>query len=120
MAVGNEVSPLKGDTSQFVPFVFPAIRNIQTAISAVGLGNQIKVSTYIEIGVLGNSYPLSDGVFLPEVRQYLGGIIQFLVNNRAPLLVNIYPYFTSIGSQQQISLDYALFMSTGIVMPDGT
>ncbi|KAL2491687.1 beta-1 [Abeliophyllum distichum] len=121
ISVGNEVSPLKGDTSQFVPFVLPAMRNIQNAIAAAGLGNQIKVSTSIETGVLGNSYPPSDGVFRPQVQQYLGGIIQFLVNNRAPLLVNIYPYFARIfGNPQQISLEYALFTSSGIVTPDGT
>ncbi|KAL2491688.1 beta-1 [Abeliophyllum distichum] len=112
IAVGNEVSLMKQDTSQFVPFVLPAMRNIQTAISAAGLGNQIKVSTSIETDVLGNSYPPSDGVFRPEVGQYLGGIIQFLVNNRAPLLVNIYPYFALIRNLQQISLEYALFTSS--------
>ncbi|CAA3001171.1 glucan endo-1,3-beta-glucosidase, acidic-like [Olea europaea subsp. europaea] len=120
IAVGNEVSPLKSDTSQFVQYVLPAMRNIQTAISAAGLGNQIKVSTSIETGVLGNSYPPSAGVFRSEVQQYLRGIIQFLVNNRAPLLVNIYPYFSRVGNPQQISLQYALFTSSGIVTPDGT
>ncbi|CAA3022398.1 glucan endo-1,3-beta-glucosidase, acidic-like [Olea europaea subsp. europaea] len=120
IAVGNEVSPLKSDTSQYVPFVLPAMRNIQTAISAAGLGNQIKVSTSIETGMIENSYPPSNGVFRAQVRDYIQGIIQFLVNNRAPLLVNIYPYFARTGNPQQITLEYALFTSDGIVTPDGT
>ncbi|CAI9764730.1 unnamed protein product [Fraxinus pennsylvanica] len=120
IAVGNEVSPLKSDTSQYVQFVLPAMRNIQTAISAAGLANQIKVSTSIETGMIENSYPPSNGVFRAEVREYIRGIIQFLVNNRAPLLVNIYPYFARIANPQQISLEYALFTSNGVVTPDGT
>ncbi|KAL2514624.1 Glycosyl hydrolase superfamily protein [Forsythia ovata] len=70
------------------------MRNIKTAISAAGLGNQIKVSTSIETDVLGNSYPPSDGVFQPV--------------------------FSRIGNPQQISIQYALFTSSGIVTPDGT
>ncbi|KAL2249667.1 UNVERIFIED_CONTAM: Glucan endo-1,3-beta-glucosidase, acidic isoform PR-Q [Sesamum indicum] len=119
IAVGNEVSPLRGDTSQYVQFVLPALQNIQNAISAAGLGNQIKVSTAVETGVLGNAYPPADGVFRPKVAQYLNGIIRFLVNNRAPLLVNIYPYFSYISNKAQISLQYALFTSDGVVVPGG-
>ncbi|XP_022866268.1 glucan endo-1,3-beta-glucosidase, acidic-like [Olea europaea var. sylvestris] len=120
IAVGNEVSPLKSDTSQYVPFVLPAMRNIQTAISAAGLGNQIKVSTSIETGMIENSYPPSNGVFQAPVREYIQGIIDFLVNNKAPLLVNIYPYFARKDNPQQITLEYALFTSDGITVPDGT
>ncbi|KAL0325668.1 UNVERIFIED_CONTAM: Glucan endo-1,3-beta-glucosidase, acidic isoform PR-Q' [Sesamum radiatum] len=119
IAVGNEVSPLRGDTSRYVQFVLPALQNVQNAISAAGLGNQIKVSTAIETGVLGNAYPPADGVFRPEVGQYLSGIIRFLVNNRAPLLVNIYPYFSYIYNKAQINLQYALFTSDGVVVPGG-
>ncbi|CAK9183842.1 unnamed protein product [Ilex paraguariensis] len=119
IAVGNEVSPVKGDTSQFVPFLLPAIRNINTAISSAGLGNKIKVSTAIETGVLGQSYPPSSGSFRPDVRSFLDPIIGFLVTNRAPLLVNVYPYFSRIGDPKNVGLDYALFRSPGVVAPGG-
>ncbi|CAI9787525.1 unnamed protein product [Fraxinus pennsylvanica] len=122
IAVGNEVSPLKtgpDGTAQFVPFVLPALQNVQNAISAAGLGNQIKVSTSIETGVLGNAYPPSDGEFKSDVRSFLDPIIDFLAKNGAPLLVNIYPYFAHMYDKN-IDLDYALFKSSGVVMPDGT
>ncbi|KAK4429102.1 Glucan endo-1,3-beta-glucosidase, acidic isoform PR-Q' [Sesamum alatum] len=109
IAIGNEVSPLRGDTSQYVQFILPALQNIQNAISAAGLGNQIKVSTAFETGVLGTDFPPADRVFRPELGDYLNGIIGFLVNNGAPLLVNIYPYFSYINNKAQISLEYALF-----------
>ncbi|KAL3640790.1 hypothetical protein CASFOL_015758 [Castilleja foliolosa] len=115
IAVGNEVSPLNGDTSRFVQFVLPALQNIQTAISSAGLGNQIRVSTSIETGLLGTTYPPADGAFRSDVASYINPIIRFLVNNRAPLLANIYPYFSYINNKAQIDLRYALFTSDGIV-----
>ncbi|PIN02727.1 Glucan endo-1,3-beta-D-glucosidase [Handroanthus impetiginosus] len=119
ISVGNEVSPLNSNTSQYVGFVLPALRNIYNAISAAGLDTLIKVSTAIETGVLGNSFPPEDGVFRDDVREYLNGIITFLVNIRAPLLVNIYPYFAYIGNKPNIDLQYALLASDGIVVRGG-
>ncbi|KAL3534425.1 hypothetical protein ACH5RR_002886 [Cinchona calisaya] len=118
IAVGNEVSPLR-DTAQYTNLLLPAIRNIFSAISAAGLGNQIKVSTAVETGLVGNSFPPSAGTFLPQVQNFITPIVQFLASNGAPLLVNVYPYFAYINNPRDIALDYALFTSSGIVTPDG-
>ncbi|KAL2465977.1 Glycosyl hydrolase superfamily protein [Abeliophyllum distichum] len=95
-------------------------RYIAVGNEVTGHGNQIKVSPSIDTGVLGNSYPPSDGEFRLDVRSFIDPIIDFLTKNGAPLLVNIFPYFAYIYNKQQISLEYSLFTSSGIVMPDGT
>ncbi|KAH6796269.1 hypothetical protein C2S51_037255 [Perilla frutescens var. frutescens] len=120
IAVGNEVSPIRPDTAQYVQFLLPALRNIYNAISAAGLGNQIRVSTAIETGVLGNSYPPADGVFRSDVTSYLNPIIGFLRDTRAPLLVNLYTYFSYINNKGSINLNYALLQpNSGITVPGG-
>ncbi|KAA8549801.1 hypothetical protein F0562_001485 [Nyssa sinensis] len=63
IAVGNEVDPNNGGISQYVQFVLPAMQNIYNAIVAAGLQNQIRVSTASYTGLLGISYPPSDGTF---------------------------------------------------------
>ncbi|PON93212.1 Glycoside hydrolase [Trema orientale] len=47
IAVGNEVSPINGGTSQFANLVLPAIRNIQNAIRSAGLQDQIKENHFL-------------------------------------------------------------------------
>ncbi|KAK7815156.1 glucan endo-1 [Quercus suber] len=49
----------------------------------------------------------------------MASVISFLANNGAPLLANVYPYFSYIDKPQSISLDYALLRSPGVVVQDG-
>ncbi|XP_010907249.1 glucan endo-1,3-beta-glucosidase [Elaeis guineensis] len=114
IAVGNEVIP--GAQAQYV---LPAMRNIYSALSSAGLQNQIKVSTSVATSVLAESSPPSHGVFSSAALTYLRPIVQFLASNGAPLLVNVYPYFSYVDSQGTININYALFTSSGTVVTDG-
>ncbi|XP_021637251.2 glucan endo-1,3-beta-glucosidase, basic vacuolar isoform-like [Hevea brasiliensis] len=119
IAVGNEISPVNGGTAWLAQFVLPAMRNIHDAIRSAGLQDKIKVSTAIDLTLVGNSYPPSAGAFRDDVRSYLDPIIGFLSSSRSPLLANIYPYFTYAYNPRDISLPYALFTSPSVVVWDG-
>ncbi|PSR90168.1 Glucan endo-1,3-beta-glucosidase [Actinidia chinensis var. chinensis] len=120
IAVGNEVNPSGGfETAQFAPFVLPAMQNVYRAIEADGLQDQIKVSTATYSALLSESYPPSNSSFKADARLFMNPIIGFLVNTKAPLLANIYPYFAYIGDPKNIQLPYALFMAPGVIVPDG-
>lgn len=106
IAVGNEIHP--GDTE--AQYVLTAMQNIHNAISEANLQNQIKVSTAIDTTLIENSYPPNNGAFTSDASSYIQPIISFLVNNGAPLLANVYPYFAYANDKQQsISVEYALF-----------
>ncbi|KAL2341691.1 hypothetical protein Fmac_009631 [Flemingia macrophylla] len=118
VAVGNEVSPV-GGSSWLAQYVLPAVQNVYQAIRAQGLHNQIKVSTAIDLTLIGNSYPPSQGSFRGDVRSYLDPIIGYLLYASAPLLVNVYPYFSYRDNSRDISLPYAIFTSPNVVVQDG-
>ncbi|XP_071911434.1 glucan endo-1,3-beta-glucosidase-like, partial [Coffea arabica] len=80
----------------------------------------IKVSTSISAGLLSVSYPPSQGSFSNEAKPFIKPIINLLVQNNSPLLVNVYPYFGYIGDPVNIHLDYALFTSQRTVVQDGS
>ncbi|XP_055835999.1 glucan endo-1,3-beta-glucosidase, acidic-like [Solanum dulcamara] len=109
ISVGNEISPVNNGTSQFVPFLLPALENLQLVITAFRLKNRVKVSTAIETGLLANTYPPSQSTFREDVSGFINPIIEFLKQNNAPLLANIYPYFAYIGDPDHVALSYALF-----------
>ncbi|XP_057953352.1 glucan endo-1,3-beta-glucosidase-like [Malania oleifera] len=114
IAVGNEIKPSDAESK----YVLPAMQNVHNAIASAGLQDQIKVSTAIEFGLLGTSYPPSDGSFKDDAKTYINPIITFLASNGSPLLANVYPYISYIGDPQNIQLQYALFTAPGVVVHD--
>lgn len=117
IAVGNEV--LSIENRQHLPYLVPAMRNIQTAVRNANLQNSIKVSTTHATSVLGNSYPPSQGEFTNELKSSMSDVLNFLADNGSPFLANVYPYFSYNYNKAQISLDYALFRSSDPVVNDG-
>ncbi|KAL4327473.1 hypothetical protein AHAS_Ahas13G0103600 [Arachis hypogaea] len=109
ITVGNEIEP----SDPLSKNVVTAMQNIQKAINSANLQNQIKVSTAIKTDLVTNPYPPNKGVFSDPALPYIKPIVNFLVQNGAPLLVNVYPYFSYVGNQKSISLEYALFTQKG-------
>ncbi|KAL6137267.1 hypothetical protein ACLB2K_062559 [Fragaria x ananassa] len=114
LAVGNEI-----ESGPFAQYVGPAMEKIQNAISKAGLANRIKVSTAVHPVILQESYPPSKGLFRQDHRAFLDPVIGFLVRNKSPLLLNMYPYFSYISNRGSISLQYAVFTSPSVVVQDG-
>lgn len=117
IAVGNEVLAI--ENREHLPYLVPAMRNIQTAVRSANLQNSIKVSTTHATSVLGKSYPPSQGEFADELKSSISDVLNFLAENGCPFMANVYPYFSYIYNKEQISLDYALFRSSDPVVNDG-
>ncbi|KAF4358942.1 hypothetical protein CsatB_025777 [Cannabis sativa] len=118
IAVGNEVSPISGNTAWLAQFVLPALVNVFNAVRSAGLQDQIKVSTAIDTTLIGKSFPPSEGAFRGDIRGFIEPIVGHLVWAKTPLLANIYPYFSHRDNPGAISLQYALFTSPNVVVWD--
>ncbi|CAN1307597.1 Glucan endo-1,3-beta-glucosidase, basic isoform [Linum perenne] len=105
IAVGNEVEPSSPEAQSLVR----AIQNIQTAINSVGLGSRVKVSTAFKYSFMDKTFPPRDGSFKAEYTGLLGPILDSLAANQAPVLLNLYPYFSHRDNPTDVPLDYALF-----------
>lgn len=115
IAVGNElIGKDNVDTQQYILL---AMRNINEVLNQHGIG--IKVSTVVDTTVLECSYPPSSGDFTISAKQYLNPIIQYLEETGAPLLANVYPYFSYRGNKASISLQYATFADSKNFVSDG-
>ncbi|CAM0885302.1 unnamed protein product [Alopecurus aequalis] len=111
IAVGNEVIDSDGQKN-----ILPAMKNLHDALVATGLGN-IKVSTSLRFDVVTNTFPPSSGVFADD--DFMDPIVEFLESTGAPLLANVYPYFSYVGDTTNIHLDYATFQPGMTVTDDG-
>ncbi|KDO74624.1 hypothetical protein CISIN_1g043818mg [Citrus sinensis] len=113
ITAGNEIIP-----GTEAVYVLPAMKNIQQVLEQENVPN-VGVSTVLSAAALGSSYPPSNGSFATEVATTLNEISKFVYSKGAPLMINVYPYFTLASDPQQVTLDYASFRSTTPVAQDG-
>ncbi|XP_058750878.1 uncharacterized protein LOC131623901 [Vicia villosa] len=117
IVVGNEIDPTSDEISNFVLL---AMQNIYTALTSSNLQNKIKISTAIQLNLLGSSYPPSSGAFSKSATPYITPIVKFLVDTKAPLLANVYTYFSYISDPTSTDISYALFTSESLDIRDGS
>ena len=115
IGVGNEYL---GNSAYDSSKLIPAIENVQTAVQNAGLAGSVKVVTMHQTGILGTSYPPSQGAFQDAYATILKSYLDFCVQHGSPMTVNVYPYFAYAGDTSQISLDYALFNSGAPTVSD--
>lgn len=116
IVVGNEIDP----QSPTAKFVLKAMQNIYHAVCEAGYGNVIRVSTSVKTDLIQNSFPPSHATFKSNVIPYIKPILEFLISTRAPLLVNVYPYFAYIEDKgKKINLSFALLQPNSGVYADG-
>ncbi|CAN1846546.1 Glucan endo-1,3-beta-glucosidase, basic isoform [Linum perenne] len=84
-----------------VNFSYISVGNEIHNVLAANNANNIKVSTAINMDLLGVTYPPSAGAFNDSASSYIVPIVQYLANNGAPLLANVYPYFAYIRTSGQ-------------------
>ncbi|KAI3911371.1 hypothetical protein MKW98_010258 [Papaver atlanticum] len=113
IVVGNNAIP--GESAEFV---LPAIKNVHNALKDGGLWHKIKVSTSVPSLVMAQYFPPSAGIFTEESRFYMEPIAHYLHSIGAPLIANIYPYFSYVENPQNTWLPYALFLKDSPMFTD--
>jgi hypothetical protein len=94
------------------------MENVRGALVSAGLGH-IKVTTSVSQALLAVYSPPSAAEFTGESQAFMAPVLSFLARTGAPLLANIYPYFSYTYSQGSVDVSYALFTAAGTVVQDG-
>lgn len=105
--VGNEV--LLSNDQGLISQLLPAMRNVQSALSAASLGGKVRVSTVHSMAVLAQSDPPSSGLFNPGFQDVLKGLLAFQRDNGSPFAVNPYPFFAYQSDPRPETLAFCLF-----------
>lgn len=120
VAVGNEPF-LSTYNESFVATTYPALQNIQSAITKAGLSSKVKVTVPLNADVYEsstNSNLPSTGDFRANIRDPMLQIVKFLNDNGSPFTVNIYP-FISLYDDASFPVDYAFFDGYSSPINDG-
>ncbi|KAJ6792036.1 putative glucan endo-1,3-beta-glucosidase 12 [Iris pallida] len=121
VAVGNEVFAVSNSTNNLTSSLVPAMLNILSALSDLGLDKTVKVSSPIALTALQASYPSSAGSFRPDIADsVMKPMLDLIRNTDSFLMVNAYPFFAYESNSDVISLDYALFRPNAGVVDAGT
>ncbi|GAU46354.1 hypothetical protein TSUD_180870 [Trifolium subterraneum] len=96
-------------------YVTQAMKNIKDAINSIGLTNT-KVTTSFYLSGLATSYPPSAGAFTNDVVNVMKDVTSYLLQTGAPLMVNVYPYYSYASNPKDIKLEYATFQTTNPVV----
>lgn len=117
MAVGNEPF-LKAYNGSNLKTLFPALQNIQKALNEAGLSDKIKavVPQNADVYESGSNMP-SDGNFRSDIKDLMLDIVNFLHDNNAPFVVNIYP-FLSLYESTGFPYEFAFFDGGGRTIND--
>ncbi|KAM0885267.1 hypothetical protein ACQ4PT_030452 [Festuca glaucescens] len=117
ITVGAEITESAVNVSALV---VPAMRNVLAALKKAGLHRKITISSTHSLGILSRSFPPSAGAFNSSYAHFLKPMLEFLVENQAPFMVDLYPYYAYQNSPSNVSLNYALFspQSQGVIDPN--
>ncbi|GAB2211180.1 hypothetical protein Droror1_Dr00016472 [Drosera rotundifolia] len=120
VAVGNEPF-LSSYNGSFLNITLQALKNIQNALNAAGLGSTVKATVPQNADVYqspsDNNVP-SVGRFRSDISDLMTQIVQFLAQNNAPFTVNIYPFLSLYGNDN-FPIDYAFFDGGHDVVDNG-
>ncbi|BBN02364.1 protein MpGH17.10 [Marchantia polymorpha subsp. ruderalis] len=108
VTVGNEVFS-SGDNVKNA--LLPSMQNLREALNQAGKSG-IKVTTAHAFDVVTNTFPPSNGQFVDTGR--MQPLVNWLASVGSDFICNIYPYFTYISSNGQITLQYGRLESGSV------
>ncbi|CAJ1936822.1 unnamed protein product [Sphenostylis stenocarpa] len=106
ICVGSEVLTTLPNAA---PILVSAINFIHSALVAANLDQQIKVSSPHSSSIILDSFPPSQAFFNRTWNPVLVPMLKFLQSTGSYLMLNVYPYYDYLQSNDVIPLDYALF-----------
>ncbi|KAK9114318.1 hypothetical protein Syun_021115 [Stephania yunnanensis] len=114
ITLGNEAIP--GPKAQYV---YTAIQNMWKSLETFNFSSQILPTVVVPGGVLGVSYPPSQGAFADNVAHIMTDVTKLVYSIGVPHMVNVYPYFALVSDPEHIGTPFALFTSTDPSFVDG-
>lgn len=116
VAVGNEPF-LKSYNGTFNKATLPALQNIDKALKEAG-HSQVKGVVPLNADVYDTSNQLpSGGAFRSDIKHLMKSIAKHLQQNKAPFVVNIYP-FISLSESTGFPMEFAFFDKNSKALDD--